>query len=69
METVETLQVRYLKMKAKRDKWMQLIGRKEKSINALIERQRELEEDLRYEVRLNEQLRTFIENKLKINAK
>ena len=69
METVETLQVRYLKMKAKRDKWMQLIGRKEKSINALIERQCELEADLRYEVRLNEQLRTFIENKLKINAK
>ncbi len=68
METVETLQVRYLKMKAKRDKWMQLIGRKEKSINALIERQRELEADLRYEVKLNEQLRTFIENKLKINT-
>ncbi len=37
---------------------------KEKSIIGLLDRMKELEEDLRYEVRLNEKLRSFIENKL-----
>ena len=47
---------------------------KEKSIIGLLDRMKELEADLRYETKLNEQIRSenerlksFIENKLKIN--
>ena len=51
------------------------IASKEKSIKSLIIRMKELEADLRYETKLNEQIRSenerlksFIKNKLKINA-
>ena len=63
------LQDKLFRLKEARKLLRSQVDRKENSIQALIIRMKELEEDLIYETRLNEQLRSFIENNLKINAK